>query len=183
MGCHRLPPRCGTSSGHVHAALQTYSGRNGVVSNCGWVTRVKIAPGHTWLWGVPSSLMPQGYFYACQGNSVIYGRPGPLQGCVINTPGPELLFRWRGRSAPVLSPASLPASLGPVHTWPSWGRPSPCRQALLSMEFSRQEYWSGCHFLFQEIFLTQESNSSLLHFLHWQANSLPLNHQGITVDL
>lgn len=68
--------------------------------------------------------MPWGYFYACQGNSVIYGRPGPLQGCVINTPGPVLLFHWRGHSAPVLSPASLPASLGPVHTWPSWGRPS-----------------------------------------------------------
>lgn len=70
--------------------------------------------------------MPRGYFYACQGNSVIYGRPGPLQGCVINTPGPVLAFHWRGRSGPVLSPASLPASLGPVHTWPSWGRPSPC---------------------------------------------------------
>ena len=29
-------------------------------------------------------------------------------------------------------------------------------QASLSMIFSRQEYWSGCHFLLQEIFLTLE---------------------------
>ena len=33
-------------------------------------------------------------------------------------------------------------------------------QATLSMEFSRQEEWS-CHFLLQEIFLTQGSNPHL----------------------
>ena len=32
----------------------------------------------------------------------------------------------------------------------------------------------GCHFLFQEIFLTQGSNPHLLHLLHWQMDSLPL---------
>ena len=32
-----------------------------------------------------------------------------------------------------------------------------------------------CHFLLQGIFLTQVS---ALHLLHWQANSLPLSHQG-----
>ena len=32
-----------------------------------------------------------------------------------------------------------------------------------------------CHFLLQGIFLTQGSNPSLLH---WQADSLPLSHQG-----
>ena len=32
----------------------------------------------------------------------------------------------------------------------------------------------GCHFLFQELFWTQGSN---LHLLHWQKDSLPLNHQ------
>ena len=31
-------------------------------------------------------------------------------------------------------------------------------QAPLSVEFSRQEYWSGCHSLLQGIFLTQRSN-------------------------
>ena len=31
-------------------------------------------------------------------------------------------------------------------------------QAPLSMEFSRQEYWSSCHFLLQGILLTQGSN-------------------------
>jgi len=33
----------------------------------------------------------------------------------------------------------------------------------LFVEFSRQEYWSGCHSLFQGIFLTQGSNLGLLH--------------------
>ena len=37
------------------------------------------------------------------------------------------------------------------------------RQAPLSMEFSRQEYWMGSLSLLQGIFLTQESNRGLLH--------------------
>ena len=36
-------------------------------------------------------------------------------------------------------------------------------QAPLSMEFPRQEYWSGLHFLLQGNFLTQGSNPYLLH--------------------
>ena len=39
------------------------------------------------------------------------------------------------------------------------------------MGFSRQEYWSGCHFLLQGIFPTQGSNP---HLLHWRTSSLPL---------
>ena len=37
-------------------------------------------------------------------------------------------------------------------------------QAPLSMEFPRQEYWSGRHHLLQGIFLTQNSNPSFLHY-------------------
>ena len=37
-------------------------------------------------------------------------------------------------------------------------------QAPQSMEFSRQEYWSGLPFLLQGIFLTQGSNLCLLHY-------------------
>ena len=40
------------------------------------------------------------------------------------------------------------------------------RQASLSMEFSRQEYWSGLPFLSQGIFPTQGSNLSLLRLRH-----------------
>ena len=40
---------------------------------------------------------------------------------------------------------------------------------LLYMAFFRQEYWTGLHFLIQEIFPTQGSNSHLLLLLHWQA--------------
>ena len=49
-------------------------------------------------------------------------------------------------------------------------------QAPPSMEFSKQEYWSGLPFLLQGIFPTQGSNPGLLHcrqtFYH-------LSHQGI----
>ena len=51
-------------------------------------------------------------------------------------------------------------------------------QAPLSTEFSRQEYWSSCHFLIQQIFLTQGLNLSLLSLLHWQVDSLPVRHLG-----
>ena len=42
--------------------------------------------------------------------------------------------------------------------------------APLSMAFSKQEYWSGLHFLLQGIFPTQGLNWHLLYFLPWQAN-------------
>ena len=42
-------------------------------------------------------------------------------------------------------------------------------QAPLPMGFSRQEYWTGCHFLLQDIFLTQGSNLQLLH-CRWMLN-------------
>ena len=44
--------------------------------------------------------------------------------------------------------------------------------APLSMEFSRQEYWSGCHYLLQGIFPTQGSNLRLC-LLYWQGDSSP----------
>ena len=46
-------------------------------------------------------------------------------------------------------------------------------QVSLSMGFSRQKYWSGCHALLQGIFLTQGLNLRLLCLLHWQVDSLP----------
>ena len=42
-------------------------------------------------------------------------------------------------------------------------------QAPLSIEFSRQEYWSGSHSFLQGIFQTHESNP---HFLHFRQISL-----------
>jgi len=42
------------------------------------------------------------------------------------------------------------------------------------MEFSRQDYWNGCHFLLQGIFLIQRLNLHHLRLLHWQADSLLL---------
>ena len=51
-------------------------------------------------------------------------------------------------------------------------------QASLSMEFSRQEYWSDCHALLQGSFLTHGSNPHFLCLLHWQMGSLPLATPG-----
>ena len=48
-------------------------------------------------------------------------------------------------------------------------------QAPPSIEFSRQEYWSGFHFLFQRIFPTQGSNPGLLHC---RQMLYCLSHQG-----
>ena len=56
---------------------------------------------------------------------------------------------------------------------------TPCtlvRQAPLSTGFPRQKYWrSGLTFPSPRIFPTHGSN---LHLLNWQADSLPLSHQG-----
>ena len=55
-------------------------------------------------------------------------------------------------------------------------------QAPLSMGFSRQEYWSGCHFLLQRIFLIQGSKLFLLCFLPWQSSSLLLELSGKPIN-
>ena len=41
---------------------------------------------------------------------------------------------------------------------------------------------AGCHSLLQGIFATPESNPCLLQPLHWQMDSLPLNHLGNPID-
>ena len=55
--------------------------------------------------------------------------------------------------------------------------PIPC-QAPLSVRFSRQEYWRGCHFLLQGIFQTQGLSPPLLYLLYWHVGSLPLKDLG-----
>ena len=36
---------------------------------------------------------------------------------------------------------------------------------------------AGCHFLLQGLFQTQRSKPPVLHFLHWQMDSLPVHHR------
>ena len=52
------------------------------------------------------------------------------------------------------------------------------RRLLYPWNFSGKNTGVGCYFLLRGIFKTQESNLSLLHLLHWQAESLPLRHLG-----
>ena len=47
-------------------------------------------------------------------------------------------------------------------------------QASLSIEFSRQEYWSWLPFPTKEIFPTEGSNLCFWCLLNWQMESLPL---------
>ena len=47
-------------------------------------------------------------------------------------------------------------------------------QAPWSMEFSRQEYWVGCHALLQRIFLTQGWNPGLPHYHGCSSKAQPL---------
>ena len=47
--------------------------------------------------------------------------------------------------------------------FPTLCNPLDC-QAPLSMEFSRQEYWRGCHAILQGTFLTQGLNPCLLYY-------------------
>ena len=54
-------------------------------------------------------------------------------------------------------------------------------QAPLSMEFFREEYWRGLPFPPLGIFLAQGSNLHSLHRMHWQVDSLPPCHLGITL--
>ena len=46
------------------------------------------------------------------------------------------------------------------------------------MGFPRQEYWSGLHFLLQEISPSKDQT----HLPHWQADSVPLVSPGILVE-
>jgi len=60
---------------------------------------------------------------------------------------------------------------------PTLRNPMNCKPArlLCPWDFPAKNTGVGCHFLLQEIFLTQELNPCLLH---WQMDSLPLSHQG-----
>ena len=98
----------------------------------------------------------------------------PSRGPVLT----ELRLQWarndrEERSHGVRAPA-CPRSLRCVRLFAAPGTAA-C-QAPLSMGFPRQEYCSGVPFTLQGIFPTQGLNSCLFHFLHWQADSLPLSH-------
>ena len=51
-------------------------------------------------------------------------------------------------------------------------------QASLSIEFSRQEYWSGLPSPLPGDLTAQGLNSHLLHLLYWRVGALPLAPSG-----
>ena len=76
---------------------------------------------------------------------------------------------WVAKSQTQLKRLSMPADM---HAWTA------ARHAPLSLGFFRQEYWSGCHFLLQGIFLTQGLNPYLLCLLHCRQILYLLSHWG-----
>ena len=52
------------------------------------------------------------------------------------------------------------------------------RQTSLSMEFSRQEYWSGSSFPIPGNLPDSGIKHTCLCLLHWRVDALPLNHLG-----
>ena len=78
--------------------------------------------------------------------------------------------------------ADLLTDLCVSHVWlfdTTWTVAQP---APLSMEFSRQEYWRGCHFLLQGILPIQGSNPHLSGLLHGQAGCFPAAPPGKPVS-
>ena len=71
----------------------------------------------------------------------------------------------------MLSHSVMPNSLQPYGLWPA--------RLLCPWGFSRQEYWSGLHFLLQEIFPIQGMNPRLICLLHW--DSLPPEPLGLVL--
>ena len=51
-------------------------------------------------------------------------------------------------------------------------------QAPVSMGFPSQEYWSGCYFFLQGIFLIQGLNPRLQHLLNWKADFFTIEPSG-----
>ena len=58
--------------------------------------------------------------------------------------------------------------LQPHELWPT--------RLLCPRDYPGKDTGVGYHFFLQGIFQTQGSNTHLLHILHWQGDSLPLNH-------
>ena len=73
-----------------------------------------------------------------------------------------------------MSPACVSAKS--LHWCPTLCNPMDCSlpRLLCSWDFPGKNTGVGCHFLLQGIILTQGLNLCLLH---WQMDSLPLNHQ------
>ena len=57
-----------------------------------------------------------------------------------------------------------------------WPRGLSPTRLLCPWSFPGKNIGVGCHFLSQGILLIQGSNPRLLHLLHWQADSLPLEN-------
>ena len=77
----------------------------------------------------------------------------------------QILYHWATRESESESHSVVSNSLQPHGLYSPWNSPD-------------QNTGVGCHFLLQGIFLTQESNPSLLHLLHCRLILYQLSHKG-----
>ena len=102
-----------------------------------------------WLlhpWNFPGKRIGMGCYFLLQGIFPTQGSNSSLPYCR------QMLYHLSHQGSLV------------AQSCPNLCDPMDCtHQALLSMQFSRQGYWSGCHALFQGIFPTQGLNPGLLH--------------------
>ena len=121
------------------------------------VSSTRVAPrdhGHGWPWS------------ACQ--MVFSNTPSICCfKCQIRVPCRHSQWRGRPLRCAVLSCARLSATPWTV-----------ARQTPLSTGFSRQEHWSGLPFPPPGDLPDPRIEPCLLHFLHWQASSLPVGPPG-----
>ena len=82
-------------------------------------------------------------------------------------------LRWQLSQRSIVCSGNVVLSLSCIQLFATHGLQS--ARLLSPWDSSGKSIGVGCHFLLQGIFLTQGLN---LHLLHWQADSLPLSHQG-----
>ena len=106
---------------------------------------------------------------------------GSTTTCVCAHPTTRVSARRPGRAAvwgPGWACHALEETPVCAQTSPTLQAPRTAACQLLSMGFSRQEYWSVWPFPSPGIFPTQGSNQRLLCLLCWPAGSLPLLSLG-----
>ena len=109
-------------------------------------------------WSFPGKNTGVGCHFLLQGIYLTQGLNSSLASPVL----PGRFFNTEPPGKPPVDPGGGGGLVAKSYSTPAMPG-TVAHQAPLSMGFSRQEYWSGFHFLLQGIFPTQESNPGLLH--------------------
>ena len=126
-------------------------------------------------WSFPGKNTGVGCHFLLQGIYLTQGLNSSLASPVL----PGRFFNTEPPGKPPVDPGGGDGLVAKSYSTPAMPG-TVAHQAPLSMGFSRQEYWSGFHFLLQGIFPTQESNPGLPHC---RQKLYRLSHQGNVYQL